>query len=135
MLQEECYIITARRGDLPFDAIEARLRSSPEVREVPTRPEGTYLMKGTADAADIVLEMTHRNAKRLPACALYLIVDRPDCLVLDTEGADEGSRKVLVRFLEWLSERCPFSVHDNQGRYADEIDEKGLSAFLFEPWE
>lgn len=135
MLSEDCYVITARKGELPFDEIEARLRSMPEVRPVPTRPPGVYLLERSSEDADIVLKMAIQDPSELPACAVYVFIDRPDCLVLDLEGGDEGDLEVLVRFLEWLSERCPFAVHDDQGRYAKEIDEKGLSAFLFEPWE
>jgi hypothetical protein len=134
-LEEQYYILTPREGELPLGEIEARLRAMPEVRAVPTRPPGTYLMHQSAERADIVLAMTRDEAPYLPPAAIYLILDRPGCVVLDLEGSNEGNREVLVGFLEWLGERCPFMVHDQQGRYAHEIDEKGLSAFLFEPWD
>lgn len=135
MLLEHTYVITTREGDLPFDDIEAKLRSMSEVRAVPTRPPGTYLMSEDAEHADIVLGMLPERAPNLPACAGYVFLERPSYVALYLRGANAGAREALVGFLEWLAERCPFAVHDEQGRYASDIDDKGLSAFLVEPWE
>ena len=134
MLAEECYIVKALDRELPFEEMETHLLSLPEVRRVVTRPPGAFMMSDSAETAEIVDTMILRDDTKLPACAIYLFFRRPDQLVLDVEGGNTGDRRVLVSFLEWLNERCPIALHDNEGDYVHEIDEKGFSAFL-EGWQ
>ena len=130
MLAEEYYIATAREGELPWQEIEMRLRSMPEVRVVPTRPPGTFSMAETSEEADIVMKMILEDESRLPRCGVYLFIEPPDRVDLVVGSANPGDRRVLVPFLEWLNERCPIVLHDERGNYVREIDEKGFSAFL-----
>ncbi len=76
------------------------------------------------------MEMILEDESRLPACGIFLFFSPPNQLVLDVEGGKTGDRRVLVSFLEWLNELCPIALHDNEGNYVHEIDEKGYSAFL-----
>ena len=125
----EYYIATARDGELPFEQIERRLRSMPEVRAVPTRPPGTFSLAGTSEKADVVMKMILEDDSQLPRCGAFLFLEPPQ-LVLYVGAANGGDRRVLVPFLEWLNELCPIALHDNEGDYAHEIDEDGFSAFL-----
>ena len=130
MLAEECYIVTARVGELPFEQIEGRLRSMPEVRVVPTRAPGTFSLAGTSERADIIMEMILEDDSQLPRCGVYIYLEPPDRLELVVGAANPGDRRALVPFLEWLNERCPIVLHDERGDYVHEIDERGFSAFL-----